>query len=450
MEHTSTAPRTIASTDPRRLLNAFDHQFRGFGTRRFDRMIPAGPVVLPAARGAELASAAAYLADLLRRAVRSLGGDCLTRHRALGLDERLTPFYGDEEFENAYATVIGRPDVILTESGWKFIEFNFCSATGGQVYVHLLNDVWRQLLPAGAEGSFELSDPLKARNEVVRAVLGDIGLDPHVALVGSLADVGVQSRRYYEIEVDSLRRGGIVAEYFETDEFVDALGTRRGEFPLVLERTVPQEWIDVGRDPGPLLRIRKCGAAVLSPQSSHQVANKQLFALLSKGQEWMTDDDREFVGKYIPWSRGIREEHVEFEGDVWELTELLLKRREDFVLKRSDGDQNFDVHLGSRTCASEWEGIIARAKRAGTWIAQEIVHSAAIEADVLDRDRDAYARISTRAVFGPLVMGGRMTGCLVVYDLPAPHGAAPGTADPSMFGSVGWHSPGERAAELSP
>ncbi|WP_103535587.1 hypothetical protein [Streptomyces sp. SM11] len=449
MEDTSTTTRAAAAwgphvTDPRRLLNAFDHQFRGFRTFWFDRIAPAGPVVLPAAQGAELEDAIAYLAGLLRRAVRHLGDDCVSRHRALGLDERLTEFYGDEEFENAYATVMGRPDVILTDTGWKFIEFNFCSSTGGQVYVHLLNELWRQLLPDDVLSTLTLADPLKTRGDMLRTILDDLGLDPYVALVGYLPDVFLSdsggNRRYYEIEADALRKSGIRAEYFETDEFIDALGSRGGEFPLVLERTVPQEWIDAGRELGPLLTIRKCGSAVLTPQSSYQAANKQLFALLSQGQDWMSDRDREFVQRYIPWSRSVREEIVEYRGASWELDELLRRRRTDFVLKRSDGDQNFDVHIGSLTDASTWEDVIAKAHEAGTWIAQETVHSTEIHADVLDCDRGEYLGIATRAVFGPLFMGGRMTGCGVRYDVPTPGGSAPKAAGSSILGSVGWHA----------
>ncbi|OEJ41656.1 hypothetical protein AR457_07445 [Streptomyces agglomeratus] len=440
MQNLSAASRAMTATEPRVLLNAFDHQLRGFRTFWFDRVAPAGPVVLPAARGDELAGATTYLAGLLRRAVRSLGDDCLSRHRALGLDERLTAFYGDEEFENRYATAIGRPDAILTGSGWKFIEFNFCSATGGQVYIHLLNEMWRHLLPDEVSGALRLADPLKVRTELLRTVAGDHGTTPRVALVGSLADVGIRSRRYYEIEVDALRKGGFEAQYFETDEFIDALATRRDEFPLVLERMVPQEWIDTGRDLGPLLKIKKSGAVVLTPQSSYQAANKQLFAVLSEGREWMTDQDREFVRTYIPWSRSVRQERVEYEGSDWDLTELLVKRREDFVLKRSDGDQNSGVHLGSRTSAPAWEDVITGARKAGTWIAQEVVHSAAIDTDVLDCERGAYTSLSTPAVFGPLVMGGRMAGCGVRYDIPAPPDAAPGAAAPTILGTVGWHS----------
>ncbi|MDH6120148.1 hypothetical protein [Kitasatospora sp. GAS204B] len=440
MDHSSTAPQLITAADPRLLLNAFDHQFRGFRSFWFDRIAPAGPVLLPAARGAELESAAGRLVDLLRRAAWSLGDDCAARHRALGLDERLTAFYGDEEVERTYATAIGRPDLILTESGWKFIEFNFCSATGGQVYTHLLNEVWRQLLPGQASGSVTLADPLTARNALLHAVLAEHGLEPRVALVGHLADVGVRSRRYYEIEIDALRTAGIMAEYFEADEFAAALDTRAGDFPLVLERMVPQEWLDAGRDLGPLLRIRKCGALVLSPQSSYQVANKQLFAVLSTGADWMTDREREFVRTYLPWSRGIREERVEYQGETWKLTDLLVSRRADFVLKRSDGDQRADVHLGSRTGAAAWEAVIAKARRAGTWIAQETVHSAEIGADVLDCERGEYLGISTRAVFGPLVIGGRMSGCSVRYEVPDPRNAAARPGDSSILGTVGWYS----------
>lgn len=447
MEDTSTTTRVTAArgphvTDPRRLLNAFDHQFRGFRTFWFDRIAPAGPVVLPAARGAELERATTHLADLLRRAVRGLGDDCVSRHRALGLDERLTEFYGDEEFENAYATVMGRPDVILTDSGWKFIEFNFCSSTGGQVYAHLLNELWRQLLPEDTLSALTLADPLKTRSDLLRTVIDDLGLDPYVALVGYLPDVFLSdsggSRRYYEIEADALRKAGIRAEYFETDEFIEALGSRADAFPLVLERTVPQEWIDAGREIDPLLTIRKCGSAVLTPQSSYLAANKQLFALLSAGQDWMTDRDRAFVERYIPWSRSIREETVEFRGATWKLADLLRERRADFVLKRSDGDQNFDVHIGSVTDAAVWEDVIAKGREAGTWIAQEAVHSTEVHANVLDCDRGEPLGIGTRAVFGPLFMGGRMTGCVVRHDVPAPGGAAPGTAGSSILSSVGW------------
>lgn len=441
MEHTATAPPALGATDPRLLLNALDHQFRGFRDFWFDRIAPAGPVVLPAARGAELAEAVGRLADLLRRAAWSQGGDCLARHRVLGLDERLTPFYGDEETERAYATAIGRPDVILSETGWKFIEFNFCAATGGQVYTHLLNDLWRQLLPDPAERSLDLADPLKLRNRLLRTLLTDLGAEPRLALVGHLPDVGVRSRRYYEIEVDQLRQGGILAEYFDAAEFADALGTRSGEFPLVLERTVPQEWLDAGRDLDPLLRIRRCGAMVLSPQSAFQVANKQLFAVLSTGQDWMTDGDREFVQQYLPWSRSIRQELVEYRGESWKLTELLASRREDFVLKRSDGDQRADVHIGRLTGVSAWEAVIARAREAGTWTVQEFVRSAEFAADVVDCERGEYRRIATRGVFGPLLIGGRMSGCPLRYEVPAPQDAAPGTPGSTILGTVGWATP---------
>ncbi|MFJ3788820.1 hypothetical protein [Kitasatospora sp. NPDC090091] len=452
MDHTPTAPQSAAATttaaatitgaatatDPQLLLNALDHQFRGFRTFWFDRISPAGPLVLPAARGAELERASVRLAGLLRRAASGLGADCLARHRALGLDERLTAFYADEEFEQTYATAIGRPDVMLTESGWKFIEFNFCSATGGQVFTHLLNDLWRQLLPGRAADSLVLPDPMAARNDLLRGVLAEYGLEPRLALIGYLPDVFVTDRRYYEIEIDALRKGGIDAEYFDTDEFTDALATRAGEFPLVLERVVPQEWLDAGRDLTPLLTIRKCGATVLTPQSSYQAANKQLFAALSAGLDWMTDDDREFVATYLPWSRSIREETVEFEGESWTLTDLLVRRREEFVLKRSDGDQNADVHLGFRTGAAEWEAVIAKAREAGTWIVQQAVHSADLAVTVLDAGSREYRPLSTKAVFGPLVIGGRTAGCPVRYEVPAPLGSAPGTPGSSILGTAAW------------
>ncbi|MDQ0993891.1 hypothetical protein [Streptomyces sp. V3I7] len=438
MDHQPTAAPALSATDPRLVLNALDHQFRGFRDFFFGRTAPAGPIVLPATLGTQLTDATEALADLLRRAVRSLGAECLTRHRALGLDERLTDFYGDEEFESRYATGIGRPDVVLTDSGWKFLEFNFCSATGAQTFGHLVNDLWRQLLPEDTLGRLVLADPLKMRNDFLRGVLDDLGLDARVALVGNLGDIGIASRRYYEVELESMRKGGIEAEYFETDEFLGSADSRRGEFPLVLERVVPQEWIDAGKDPRPLLAIKRSGAVVLSPQSSYQAANKQLFALLSTGQEWMTDEDRELVRTHIPWSRSIREDTVTYEGETLALTDLLLKRREDFVVKRSDGDQNFDVHLGWRTSPAEWEETIARARKAGTWIVQEAVHSTGIQADVLDCDSGTYSRITTRGVFGPLVMGGRVSACAVRYDVPAREAVAPQAAPPSIVGSVGW------------
>ncbi|MER7754731.1 hypothetical protein [Kitasatospora sp. NPDC097643] len=429
-----TAPSPAAVADPRQLHNALDHQFRGFRTFWFDRLSPAGPLVLPAERGVELEGAATRLAGLLRTAAWHLGDTCLARHRALGLDERLTAFYRDDDFEHRYATAIGRPDVILTDEGWKFIEFNFCSATGGQVFTHLLNELWRQLLPARVSAALTLDDPLTARNDLLRTVLADHGLDPKLALIGYLPDVGVQDRRYYGIEIDALRKAGIDAEYFDTGEFVDALATRRGEFPLVLERVVPQEWIDAGRDPAALLPIRTCGATVLTPQSSYQVANKQLFAVLSGHPEWMGAADREFVDTYLPWTRGIREDDVEFQGEKWQLTDLLTRRRADFVLKRSDGDQNFDVHLGSRYDDAQWSAVITKARTAGTWIVQQAVHSTALAADVYDREREEYLPLSTAAVFGPLIVGGRMAGCPVRYETPA----VPGAAASSILGTTGW------------
>lgn len=406
-----------AELDGKELVAAMRQQFRDIPFK-WTPFVSAGPVVLPAPAGAELYAASARLVGLVHRAVRSLGAGPLERHRRLHLDPRLEVLYQDVEFEDRHAAPIARPDVLLTAEGWKFVEVNACAGVGGPTWVHLFNDLWRGLLPQDALRDLSLERPFEARNAMLLRVAKELGAAPRVAVIGCAEYMKLPTLRYYGVEIEQMRGAGIEADYFEPEEFLRATAGNPGSaYPIGLQRCVPQEFLEGGRDIAPLAAMRRTGTAVIASQSSYQLSSKAVLAMLSGGQEWMTESDREFVDRYVPWSRILSDRPVSFQGESRNMRALLEGERERFVLKRTDSNRGNGVFMGSEMPADAWRDVLDGALASGAWIAQERVVSTRIPVHLVEPGSGRPIGAEAPAVFGPVVIDGEPAGCMVRYDL---------------------------------
>jgi hypothetical protein len=381
--------------------------------------VPTGPVTLSAELGNDLDRASERLLRLLRRTVFEIGEDPRARHDDLGLDDRLVPLYQEPSLESACATIIARPDAILTADGWQFIEMNVSSAVGGQVEVHLFCELWRDRVSP----DLRLRSPLRDRSAMLAATAAQLDRPRVIDLVGCNGDVRQSYSRYYDLEVDELRRAGFEAEWIEAEDYVDTFAGGRTPAPLVLQEFVAQDWLDAGRDLAPAARLRDGGRIVLSSYSAEHVSNKRALARLSAGPDWLKPADAEFVARYVPWTREVHDGPVIYRGRRHSLADLLLSQRNRFVLKRSDGNQGNNVHPGTSTDATLWRTLVENAVAVGTWVVQERVHSIGVPVEVADPETVEVRRIEAPMLFGPLLAGGVASGCHVRYDTAGLPGA---------------------------
>jgi hypothetical protein len=346
---------------------------------------------------------------LLRRAAARIGGCGVDRHRALGMDPRLEPLFVDQDFEDRYAAAIARPDVILTPTGPMFIEFNVSAGVGGATFVHVLRQVWRHCY--GSQPPFLDGDPLEARAGLLTRMCADVGVPPSVAVLARPEDVGTTSATYYRIEVADLRRRGFDAELCDPATFPKRLAERAEGSGLILRRYVPQEWLDRGADVSPFAATLHPGWFPVLPYSSYLLANKLLLAALSEQPDWLSPAEADLVDRHVPWTRVVGHQTVVWRQRTWDLPQLLVEHRREFVLKHATGNSGRAVRLGAHVEPPAWAALVARACADGGWITQELVHGCPAPIRVLDRRSGKHLQVDVPIVTSPYLVDGTLAGC---------------------------------------
>ncbi|MBT2415465.1 hypothetical protein J7I94_33865 [Streptomyces sp. ISL-12] len=402
------------------VLRMLRYELRDCGTRIDTERAPLEPFILPGPMYDELFTAATGLLALLRRAVLESAPTRAGRLAELGLapDGDDYPLFTDDDlFEERYCAVMARPDVIIGPHGPQFIEFNVSGAFGGPAETHLLSRVWTDVY-GGHEGApFTGHDPLEARAAFFDQVCEDLGLPRAVAMVGSPYEQDqAATSRYYDIEVDVLRRRGLRAGFFEPDQLPHGLGLpERLDFPVGLRYFATADWTSRGQSLEPVRTVLDAGCLLLPPQSSYLLANKKVLAWLSEGLPWMTETDRALTRRYIPWSRVVGDTKAEWRGRWVDLPELLMSAREQFVLKKAIGMMGREVLIGRLSTPAQWAAEVERALSERDTIVQEYTESVPYELEMCDASGTRAERVAVAPVLSPMVFGGRPGGCYARY-----------------------------------
>lgn len=114
----------------------------------------------------------------------------------------------------------------------------------------------------------------------------------------------------------------------------------------------------------------------LNPFAARYVTESKLCAAFLQEPEFahhFEPADREFLAGVLPWSRKLEAgKRVEYRGESWEMSELLLARQYDFVLKEPYDIRGDGVTIGRSVDRAGWVEAVGRAAREGH-TAQEFV-----------------------------------------------------------------------------
>ncbi|MCC2278172.1 hypothetical protein LKL35_22520 [Streptomyces sp. ET3-23] len=403
------------------LRQTFVHAMRDVGFN--GAQVATRPLAVPHASAAELYAASARLLALLRTALLAAGPGREERMAALAVDETLHPLFTDDRTEERHCACMARPDVVIGPGGPQFLEVNVGGAVGGAVHTHVLTRTWCRLYaedrdgPDGGRLPFHSHSLFAERRRLFEAVCAELGAERGVALLGTVRDLpGVHGTRYFDLEVDHLRRHGFAAEFFEPEDLHHGHGADgRFRYPVGLRHFTVTEWRHHGIDLAPVRRALDAGCLFLAPQTAYLVSNKKVLGWISEGRPWMTGADREFVRRYLPWTRVTGDRAVVWRGGRSGLGELLLGRREQFVLKKAVGMCGDGVLLGPSTDPAVWADAVERAVREEDSVAQEYVEPGRCAAGLTDGTEAGTHTTTIAPLLGPYIVAGRPAGCLVRY-----------------------------------
>ncbi|MGE5830526.1 MAG: hypothetical protein ACM30G_19490 [Micromonosporaceae bacterium] len=382
-----------------------------------DMPLPAHPIalqpfVVPLASYRELLSATAAVFDLIHRAALASGTDRPSRIQALNVDPADCPTWtDDEEWELEHCADMTRADVIVTEDGPKFIEFNVSGAFGGLVHFALFHRAWQRICDQAGRPAFVGVDAYARLATLIERTCAKIGVEPSIALVGTPREWGPNTpRRNFLLQADLLRHHGIRAEHLDFEELLDALDRH----PLGLGQFTIQDADAFGYDISPVREAQRRGFRLIPSATCWLLHTKRLLALLSEGQPWMTDADHELAARYLPWSRLIGDRKVRWRDVDYDLPTLLRERQESFVIKGATGCSGDEVVFGARTTPAEWVGLIEQALPMNYYIAQEVVRPPVLPVDVLHESGE-ITRVEANTVISPFVIGGTPAGCFARF-----------------------------------
>lgn len=377
-----------------------------------DEPLPAQPFVLPRRTYDELFGVTRAMLSLVRRAVLALGATWPARLAALEADPEDHPLLsGLDNTETDHCTMMARADIVVGESGPRLLDLRVGGAFEGPHETPAFAAVWRRTHAVDGRSPFTGHDPSAARTASFEDVCARRGLPRSVAVLGRAPDAAGPGQ-VHERDLEQFRSRGFRAGFFEPGALPGALGRPgRLRYALGLCRPAPAGWSDAEVEA--LRDAQRAGLLLLPPQSSGLLANRRALALVSEGLPWMTRGERLLVERWLPWTRISVAGRTWRDGRECELPGLLLRDREQFVLKRAVGVRGRSALVGRHTAASEWRQEVERAFWEGDCVAQEYVEPASCPLEFTDGTALWTSQVTP--VLSPMLFGGRPGGCLARY-----------------------------------
>jgi hypothetical protein len=316
--------------------------------------------------------------------------------------------------------VVARPDSFLNRHDLKFLEFNSDSPAGV---------VWTDLHEEVFLGSPILSEhPWSAdlgrcdcRRLLIDGLLkafADFGLPQEpVAAIVDWSDAGAWPE--FEVVQRCFQERGVPAVVADPHHFElrgDSLYADGTAVNLIYRRAIIRELHEKREEPGVrdfLEAYRRRLVCVVNPFRAKVSGSKACLALLSDARfDRLFNTEQNAVRRaHVPWTRVLRDEMVDFEGERHDLFELARKSRETFVIKPTSGYGGRDVMIGRETESGAWdERLDHAAEHPVEWTLQAYVDIPEEIFPVMDPDLVLEPR---KVNLNPYLFGGRYAGSFV-------------------------------------
>jgi hypothetical protein len=383
-------------------------------------LVPIRPILLDTPVRLNLDSSSRYLVSLLHRVCWSLTDDPADLARRVGLRPEQVPLLGaaGAQHEIEFSTCNGRLDVLLQRGVPIFLEANFSAANVDPIVTHFQLAAYRTMY--GLEPTKETNaagEPFEGRARLFRKILRERQAPESVAVVGSVPASDVGDIRYYEAEPNYLRDRGFVSDLVDPSYF--ASSPPAGRYSIALKHYLSEYWMELGL-PVDRTIAAHADTVFLVPDSGRSLSSKLVFAWLSAGSVPLSDADRGFVDRHIPWTRLFGPENVEFDGRTWRLPELAVTKQDDFVLKPLTSCGGKGVVLGRSTDADLWRRCVDEALDSRDHVLQLYVEADRLAMDFFDRKAGTIHSTDVTYVLGCYVVDGGNAGSTIRH---FPHNA---------------------------
>jgi len=162
----------------------------------------------------------------------------------------------------------------------------------------------------------------------------------------------------------------------------------------------------------PLIKAYRDGRLCMANSFRSKLAHKKSsFAVLSDPsyQDIFETNELEVIQKHIPWTRYVSDSRTSFHGVEYDLSSLLLKEQNRFVLKPNDDYGGHGVFLGWEVDATTWQDALKLALQK-PYVAQEKVD---VEKTSIPAFSDSISVADMFVDFNPFLFQNEVEGALI-------------------------------------
>ncbi len=279
-----------------------------------------------------------------------------------------------------------RLDSFLTEDSYSFVELNG-ESPAGIAYADAAYEIF-SALPVMRR--FAERYPLRRFHgrplllEVLlrayREYLGrEPGRKPSIAIVDLK---GLPTQKEFELFREYFEGQGHPAQVCSPDELEFTRGRLRAgdfEIDIVYKRLLVNEYLPIMAEHPALLDACRAGAVcMVNSFRSKLIHKKALFAVLTdeRHAQLFTDEEREAIGRHVPWTRMVRDRKTTHDGAEIDLLDFIKSNRDRLVLKPNDDYGGHGIYIGWSADEAGWAEALRHALADGDYIVQERVKTA--------------------------------------------------------------------------
>jgi hypothetical protein len=279
-----------------------------------------------------------------------------------------------------------RLDSFLTKSAYSFVELNG-ESPAGIAYADAAYDIFSSLPVMKAFATEYNVRPMYGSQYMLNVLLKSyeeyLGKkperSPHIAIV-DLPDV--PTVKEFELFREFFERAGYPSVICTPQqlEFKDnRLSVDGFEIDIVYKRLLVNEYLPIIEEYPALFDAYKAHAiCMVNSFRSKLIHKKALFAVLTdnKRAQLFSQSELAAIKSHVPWTRVVRSERTDYEGDEVDLLEFVLKNNERLVLKPNDDYGGHGITIGWNADASSWREALEKAVDNGDYLVQERVPTA--------------------------------------------------------------------------
>jgi hypothetical protein len=279
-----------------------------------------------------------------------------------------------------------RLDSFLTDAAYSFVELNG-ESPAGIAYADAAYDIFSALPVMKRFAKTYNARPLYGRRFMLQVLLESheefLGQKPnkppHIAIVDLK---GMPTQKEFELFKEFFESQGYPSIICSPDELEfenDRLRVGDFEIDIVYKRLLVNEYLPIMEDYPALMYAYRDGAiCMVNSFRSKLIHKKALFAVLTSAARagLFTGTERKTILAHVPWTRLVRREKTDYQGDKIDLIDFVTSNRNRLVLKPNDDYGGHGITIGWNTDETAWEEALQNALANGDYVVQERVPTA--------------------------------------------------------------------------